>query len=201
MNLVLVTSCVYTHVSHYYTPEDRYRDLKNTVKSVRTYIPDAYIILLEGGYKEYEKIEKIDEMIYYDISNYSDKSYGELRLIRNFFETCNPILDNCNTISKISGRYYLNANFVFNDNFCYKQILPDSPDNECDHNYGYCLTRYYRFPKSYLSTFLERLNGIESIMINIETTFYIKGVLPKEKSVKKIGVCGYIGHIGEYIED
>lgn len=213
VNLVVVTSVIHYYHPSVYSPEERLFQLVNkTIKTIKEKIPNSYIVILEGGNLNKEeknilKNAKVDELLYHDVSKYN-KSGGELMLLKNyffsdFFEKLQKE-KNIETISKISGRYFLTDNFNFynhtTDSFVIKKI-----DKTYWSHQGIFETRYYRFPYSYIDIFKNKLQEIlnNGLHIDIEHSFYKYNVFPFEKikNIDKIYIAGNIAPDGKEILD
>lgn len=180
MNIVIITSTIntiklplsYTNTRSIYTEEERFQQTLLTIESIKKYIPNYVIILLEtskineikedtlsieigenGLYLNYSNDEVLLRII-----NGNNKSYAEGSTILKFLKSID-FKRLCSTTSKkvnlfkISGRYYLNNNsnideFVgnkINDLNCFRQI---------DNIYG-----NYTSTKCYYSVFY-KISGI-----------------------------------------
>lgn len=208
-NLVVITSIFYTPWS-VYSYEERLKQIENSIASVRTHIPNSYVVLLEGGTARATDIEYfkniVDEYITINVTSLL-KSVGEFTLLHTYFNmesTKSKILE-CNSISKLSGRYYFNDNFSFEkytDRVCIKYRV--------DHNnLGVFETRYYKMPASYFTKFLTRLNTLaqDSTFMtgyeDIEHGMASKGVFLVEDATQNdlIGISGNIAPDGSPVED
>ena len=193
-----------------YSYQERLNQTVYTISSARKHIPNAYIVLLEGGTAQEKDIEYfkniVDEYITVNVTPFL-KSVGEFRLLHTYFNmesTKSKILE-CNSVSKLSGRYYLNDKFNFEkytDRICVKYRV--------DHNnLGGFETRYYKMPSHYFDTFLEKLNSMledETFMtsyMDIENAFAKNNVFRVEDGThgEVIGVSGNIAPDGCLVED
>ena len=214
INLVVVTSVINAYNVSIYNSNERLDQLINkTIFSIRKRIPDSYIVVIEGSFlSEYQKKalkeSNIDSLIYVDIKNHN-KSSGELSLLLNFFksEFFNNIKNkyNIKTINKISGRYWLNDDFKFEDYKKDEYVIIKKEEKTWAGGLGVCETRYYRFHITYIDKFVKKLEKIkeEGIYVDIEHSFYKNEVLPLEniKKVKKLNVEGYFAPNGTFICD
>jgi len=207
MNLVVISSLFKVYMSTtIYNENERKIQIKNSIKTIREKIPSSYIVLLEGGTATNEDILDfstfVDEFIIIDIKSLP-KSIGEFKLLYTYFnsELFKSKQEQFKTISKFSGRYYLNDNFVFNESICFKYREHE--------NQGIVETRYYRFPITYLNIFLQKLEIINQDTefladnIDIEHLFAKHMVLPLHYATidSKIGVSGNNAPSGIAIED
>lgn len=130
-NITIVTSLLNcsSHLS-VFSREERYEQTKHTLKTIRSKIPNGLIILVDVTTftKEEEDFlnsncdiilneNKNDEMI---TAVHSNKSNGErcylLTAIQKIFYLL-KIYPNIKNIFKVSGRYFLNDNFKY-ENYC-----------------------------------------------------------------------------------
>lgn len=207
MNLVIITSIFKVYMSTtIYNEEERKEQIKESIISIKDKIPNAYIVLLEGGTASENDIkifsELVDNFIIIDIK-YLPKNKGEFTLIYNYLHSDNFLSQKhiFKTISKLSGRYLLNNLFNFNESFCFKYRIFEEK--------GIMETRYYRFPINYLDNFIDKLNNILSDQefindsIDIEHIFAKHIILPLEYSTidLKIGISGYLAPCGIFIQD
>lgn len=134
INLVMVTSVIhtankpltYSSVRSVFTPEDRINQTLNTFKTIREKIPNSFIVLVEGSsLNDTEKnklVSNVDDFFQCnDIENINSslKGLGETSMIREFLNgDIFKKISNENiimTTTKITGRYYLNDNYSFDN--------------------------------------------------------------------------------------
>jgi len=160
MNVVIITSIIHTvntllscgNVRSIYTPEERYHQTLKTIESVKKYISNIYVVLIEVSKidedKEYNFRTNVNLYINYSddanlntIVNNNNKSYAEASMILKFLESDEFKKLNIDNLFKISGRYFLNEKFMLdqymNNSNCFRQI----------HNEGYysSIPCYYSF--------------------------------------------------------
>jgi hypothetical protein len=145
-------------------------------------------------------------IFYFDVTHF-DKQYGESNLINGFFlsDIFNELKHkNILSVTKLSGRYYLNSefNFYFDGETCVCSVV--TPENSWS-KHGIINTRYYSIPYKYCNHFI---NGIkkccEGIFIDIEHSFYLYDIIPLNKinyNIIKLNVCGNLAPNGQFIED
>lgn len=214
INLVVVTSVINPYDVSMYNSDERLEQLiHKTINSIKNKIPDSYIAVIEGSYltddqKKLLKQSNIDSLIYIDIKNHN-KNSGELTLLLNFFKS-EFFLDiknkyNIKTINKISGRYWLNDKFNFEDyeeNDC---VILKKDGKTWAGGSGVCETRYYRFPITHIDYFVKNLEQIkkEGMYVDIEHSFYKNKVLPFNfiKKIDKLNVEGYFAPNGTFVCD
>ena len=211
-HLVIVTSVIKPKLSEsFFSGEQRFTQLLETLKCVREKIPLNLIIVLEGTkYTDIQEkeVRKLCHDIFYVNVDRFDKQCGEVALIGNFLSSIyfNKLKKDYKILSmnKISGRYTLTENFKFyydGETCICKLVKPE----ESYSGYGHIQTRYYSIPAKYLDHFASNLfKCFQKIFINIEHTFYLNNVIPLDKinkEIKKINVCGNIAPNGDYVED
>lgn len=132
------------------------------------------------------------------------KSVGELTLLNSYLncKEFNIIKDKINSLSKLSGRYYLNNNFKFIDNdLCMVKKTDKSWSGKGTYD-----TRFYKISKLLLNNYI---NNLEKVYLNaynihdIEHGFYEYQVIPKDNIIMldKLGVSGNYAPNGESVED
>jgi hypothetical protein len=134
MDIFLITSVIdtcnkplsYSSRRSVYTCEERLNQTVETIQSIKKYVPNAYIVLIDGSGRLLTSQEKLlldgvnniieitDEASLQDIQN-KYKAIGECRLILNFLNS--PLFKSLqiNRFFKISGRYHLQEGFNIND--------------------------------------------------------------------------------------
>jgi len=209
-NLVLITSVVRPIKSNsVYSENERFSQLLISIDSIKKKIPNSYIIVLEGSshqdHMKYYILKSGANIFYFDVTNL-DKQYGESNLLYNFFlsDVFSKIKNkNILSISKLSGRYYLNDNFKFyfdNETCICKIITAEDSWSKIPH----VITTFYSIPYKYCDNFI---NGIkkccENIFIDIEHSFYFYETIHASKvnkNIINIGVCGNMAPNGQFIE-
>lgn len=128
-SLFLVTSAIHTSYGKYST-EERIEQTKETLKSIKTYVPESSIIVLDCGEKSVDKnlfdYEIIDYTTHSEIQKYLQeylknnrdiepdiiiKSMLEILMFEDYLKTHS--VDSYDRIFKISGRYRLNSKFDY----------------------------------------------------------------------------------------
>lgn len=219
-NLVLITSVIHTHHSNLsydvrskYSPQQRYEQTLSTIESIRKHVPNHYIILVEGSHLTElehigfqlagvnEIINCADELAEY--INGPHKSVGELNMLLFALERIK--LSRYNTISKISGRYYLS------DNFDWYKSSEDKAFFQCETPPSTkCNTRYYRIPSKYFAQYKSILQEAlkDPLVIDGYTDIETYNIFKDFKDTTKIiegeaimGVKGFIAPWGSEVED
>lgn len=132
-NLVLITSKIYVSNQKFdyvskrsiYTKDERLQQTLNTIDTVRKYIPNSYIVLVDNSIFKIDEInllnDKVDKFINIinneKVNNFTDKNvvkaYGEIAQTKQALDFIN--VDKFNNFFKISGRYLVNETFNIND--------------------------------------------------------------------------------------
>lgn len=212
MNVVLVTSMLRpVRDRTIFSTNERIEQTMKTIVTVREKIPHCYIIMIEGGYINSEEQIKFEGLVDYlfctDVTKYF-KSAGEASLLYRYLTSDHfKSLNDVETVSKLSGRYYLNHDFNWDSlpqGKCIIVFVPVAWSGQPVYN-----TRYYRIPKGHLLNFthgLERyLKSRESSMIfpDIEHCFYSHNIIFHKEvySPERLGVCGLITGTNEFVID
>lgn len=203
MNLVIIPSVIKDAIlSPHLTADDRLEQTRITIETVKKKIPKAYVVLVEGGtldetiINEFKKFG-VDEIFSANVEGLG-KSAGELHLLCSYMlsDEFIEIKDKCESISKISGRYYLTDDFSFIDEYIiYCTDVSWSGQ-------GACSTRYWKTPGNYISTLVSKLLFLrENIYryVDIEHAFYAQDVIPQDRIAKEklVGVTGIVSPFGK----
>lgn len=212
MHIVLITSML-RPVRDYtvFSVNQRKEQTLYTIATVREKIPNSHIIMIEGGHiDEYEKNTfegLVDHLVNIDVTKYN-KSPGEATLLYRYLTSDHfKSLKNIETVSKLSGRYYLNEHFhwdKFPQDKCIIAFVPVAWSGRPVYN-----TRYYRIPPKHLSNFIhglgKYLTSKESLMSfpDIEHCFYSHNIILHDEvySPDPLGVCGLITGTSQFVSD
>jgi hypothetical protein len=183
-NLVLITSkiivsdnpLIYIDKRSSYTREQRFEQTIETIKSIRQYIPNSYIVIIDNSDLNNTEIIELKNIvdklinITFDelLNDYTDnspyKGYGELMQQVTFYNEFLKFVDTTkiNHFFKISGRYLVNDEFDYkiydnNENIFKK--------NEKITNRNYYYTSFYKIDKNYLHKYF---NNLYKIIIDSE---------------------------------
>ena len=223
-NITLITSVIntsdqplsYTDKRSFWTKEERYEQTKKTIESIRKYIPNTKILLVECSQLTENEIKYfVDNTDYflnlYDLNNKTilekinspSKSMGEGTMTIyaiDFIFKNNIKFDN---LFKISGRYWLNDKFNYMDYENKSNNIIKMTDDLTS-----IFTCLYKL--NYETTFhwLKYLINSENDFINcigFENIFglfllYQNNKLFINKEEKPIGINGYISCANEYID-
>ena len=183
----------------------------HTIATVREKIPNSYIVMIEGGHMDQSEETTFKGLVDYlfrtDVMQYP-KSPGEATLLHRYLTSDHfKSLKDVESVSKLSGRYYLNDDFHWDNLPQDKSIITFVPiawSGRPVYN-----TRYYRIPSKHLSNFiqgLERyLKSKEALMAHpdIEHCFYSHNIIVHTEVYcpKPLGVCGLITGTNELVYD
>lgn len=175
-NIVLVTSKIvvsnkkftYVNKRSIYSTEERYEQTINTIKSIRTHIPDTFIVLIDNSVLTGEMVDKFKSITDYfinvtdnrELNNHTDdseyKAFGEIAqqlFFYNYFLS-HINIDNIKHFFKISGRYFINDQFDYlkfdNEKSIFKKNI-----NVVDREYYY--TSFYKLNKEILGHYFSSL--------------------------------------------
>lgn len=212
MNLVIITSCLnpikkrlsYTNTRSIYTVEERFLQTLNTIKTIKHFIPNSYIVLLEcsENIDTFENKFKNEVNEYYNYSNNPNvlkavnciyKNYGEVMTLLEFLNNCQN-LNKFSNLFKITGRYWLNDNFKLS-NYNYEDNIFLSIKQS-----KVVSTRFYKISNEYITTFKNKLsNEVKNDVmkgISIEHSFYNN---LNYKHIDLLGLSGNISVNGDLI--
>jgi hypothetical protein len=211
-NLVLITSIIktpniplsYTNVRSVYSHNERYEQTKQTIKSIKEKIPNCKIILVECSELDCDEHLYLKNNVDYfinlianpnDIENiYSrSKSLGEgtmtMRAIEFIFNN-KIVFDN---FFKLTGRYWLSSNFLYN-NFENDKIIIRHINNDINNvNTSLYKLNYQNIEKFY--NFLFNNIDLMKQCISYEVLFalFLKQIDTNMiLHMNKIGVNGFI---------
>jgi hypothetical protein len=223
-NLVMITSVIHTAKEDLsyakrsvYTHAER---LEQTYKSIRTAkekVPNAVVVLVEGSEITEEEttailaagvdyIHRVDKSKRRIIDS-PHKSIAEITLMLDFFKSdyMQTRTTTFVTLSKLSGRYFLN------DKFDFSKFDIDQSVFLCT-GVSYCETRYFRINMKYFDEFVRILEGaltdpeILSEKKGVESYAFPTRFSPPHKLYMRdegayIGVEGNIAVSGQHIEE
>lgn len=205
MNLVIITSVInisrtpmsYSAIRSIYSTEERFLQTIKTIDSVRTKIPNCEIMLVESTdiNDEYIKIfkEKVDnfQLLLGEVKEAVNSPYKCIGESTQILESLKKInLEDYKYIFKISGRYFLNHNFIY-DKFDNDQNVFFETEDRLK-----LATVFYKISNK--SLYLETLNYCTKNIGMLEV--YFKNFFIKDYSkIEVLGVEGNVSHDGCYI--
>jgi hypothetical protein len=202
-NVVLITSVIRGAAeSPFRNGDERLAETINTIKSIRDKIPNSYIVLLEGGeysLSDYNTLKDIVEEYHCHSVKGLHRSKGEISLLSNYLDNeFQQIKELSKTLNKVSGRYYLNENFSFNEN-----LNSIKKDDVAWSGRGACSTRYWRVTSENINMCIEKIKLVKetfdpTIDVDLEHAFYQHQVVPLHDSTDKmdVGVTGFVSPMG-----
>lgn len=213
-NLVLITSVIairdtplsYTTTRSVFTQEQRFEQTKLTIQSIKKYIPDSVIVLVECSellpeYKAYLEancdhfINLFDNPSLRATTSCISKALGEGSMTIEALSYIEKLGLEYENFYKISGRYHLNENFIYENFNNDKAVVLEF----CPQNF---LTVFFKIPhrlvgdlKNFLIAHIEDMCRC----IGYEVLFggFIQQHNPEEVMlVKAIGVQGFVSVCG-----
>lgn len=216
-NLVIITSVIntsqnklsYTKTRSIYTHEQRFKQTCETIQSIKKYIPNSFIVLLECGNicENYKKIlkDECDIFINYNINKTINnivhtsiyKGYSEITVISAFLNDND--ISFFDSMYKISGRYCLNNNFHYNNYNnelnCFKTI-----NSKKIMSGIHTSTVFYKITKS---SFLEYIEALKQYKLQVLKGSAIERIITTRikniKIVEPLGVQGNMSVNGLFI--
>ena len=203
MNLVVITSVLRPiNDKTIFTVEQRIAQTTRTIQTIKANIPNYHIVLAEGGViteRERTYFQGLINHVYENNITEFKKSPGEGNLLYRFmtsdyFKSLTHIL----TLSKISGRYWLDDNFRWDalpmDKLIFNHIAKGWLGKPLYN------TRYYRMPRFFIPYYIEGLeryiNSQEAVDAwpDLEHCFYTYVILAHDLvySPSVLGVSGLV---------
>jgi len=219
MNLVLITSVInissnplsFTTTRSFCGKEKRFEDTKKTIESVKKYIKNCEVFLIELSElpREYDDYLKANTDYYLNLCDDKDvvhrcnslsKSMGEGTMTIRALEYVRDKGIHYKNLFKLSGRYWLNDTFDFsrydNDSIVVKKL-------ENIHNIFTCM---YKLPKRVVSDFhsfliasendFKNYIGYEAIFAKFVNSLSEKRVCTHDK----IGINGHVSVCGTFVD-
>jgi len=218
----LVTSAIKSDFG-IFSYQDRYRQTADTINSIRKYVPDSFISLIElsvnpiGEY--YDLVEPlIDEFINYNANTivqqipikwnnqHSAKSLTETYVLGNLLETFTTTKDR---VYKLSGRYCLTEDFILTEQMADPNqfVFKDKWDNNWPKDFTDIHFQYptygFSFPSSQINFMSEVFKkSHELILEHVNTGRYcdvehaMYNFIPEDK-VKLINKNAVVGLVAQ----
>lgn len=220
MNIVLVPSIIHTPNTPFnyinkrsiYSSEERFTQTKETIESIKQYIPNYFIICVECSRLTQEQVEYFSENVnifinVFENSDYKEKiysnskSYGEGTMTLIGIAHLLSLELNWKSFFKISGRYKLNKQFDFSKYDNNNNIIKSIDNNRNNMHTSlyklniYTLHKWYSYLQNSESKFKQCI-GYELLFANF--LFYF--IHQDKRFVKTLGVEGYIAVSGDRID-
>ena len=216
-NIVLITSKIYVSNNpfsyvesrSYYTPQQRLQQTFDTIKSIRKFIPNSYIILVDNSkfnHFEYMFLKNIVDTFINTTDNSTLNFYTDVFEYKAFAEISQQIhffkLFLKNDYSKIKNFFKITGRYLINEDFCYKKYNNDSNIFKknvevLDREYYY--TCFYKLDKSILKEVYDIFTKLiinKNLYMNnlsdLEVIFPNK-IINKIKLVDTLGIVENIG--------
>jgi len=210
-HLILVSSVINCNTGQsVFTNEERLSQTIKTIHSIKTYLKNSYIVLIEGGNElSVEDARSLEEagcdlLVSPLNATHLHKSVGELMLLKAFlssqaFEELRE--QEFTHFGKLSGRYELTEKLNISQDLCTIKMQMDGTWS----GRGICETRFYHAPFIYINRYENTIHQIieEGILIDVEHSFFHYEVFPFDKtySPSELGVTGLLAPTGEKIND
>ncbi len=177
-NLVAICSAIvtnnqplaYTPIRSHFTHQQRFEQTLETIESIKRKIPDPYIVLVEGTELPSDMFNELNTRVnyihqihiipeVYQHINGPHKGVGEATSLLSYLQSQHykehEVL--FNTISKISGRYFILPSFdwITYDN---KVICNIKYDNPHHHSHIHMSTMFYTIGNKIKEAFIESLD-------------------------------------------
>jgi len=199
-NLVLITSVINTvnkPLSYFphrsvYSKKERFEQTLKSIESVRKYMPNSYIYMIECSNDIEEEEEKLKQLVdtyvnCFHTKNVRDavqsphKGIGEMNFLLYFLNSFDK-LPEFNHFFKISGRYRLNDKFNFDKFKDQKNIFKQSD--------GVFVTIFYKIDREFYDSFKKIMKSNIRNVISVEMIF--KQNITEYKDIDYIGVEGNV---------
>lgn len=187
-NLVLLVSKIltsqkplsYALYRSIYTPQERSQQTEKTIESIRKYIPNSFIILIDNSdftnHKDLIKNLSVDLFLNpYDLkalaynTDSMFKQKGEASLTKYVLEFIKYHNIQFNNLFKITGRYFINNSFNYQ---LYNNDINIFKKNINITNRDYYYTCFFKITYTFFENFLNAINYI--ITNGMSNSIYIK---------------------------
>jgi hypothetical protein len=196
----------YVNKRSIYTFEERLEQTINTIKSIKKYIQNPYIIIFDNSELDEKHILIIKNMVDKFINIYNNdlcnyytneciyKAYGELSQLNLICEELKKINLNVNNVFKISGRYCINDTFKY---FIYNNNNNIFKLNNNVINRKYYYTSFYKIKdvNEFINVIQNTFNYIKSSNIydNIDLEVFLPLKFNDIKLINNLGITENIG--------
>jgi hypothetical protein len=188
VNVVMITSKIYVSSTPFsyvktrsiYTKDERFNDTFDTIRSIRQYIPNSFIILYDNSHftnTEYHEIKNVvdcfinihnDETVNHLTNNSIHKVFGEISHTYKMLE----YLDNFYTGMQIKNIFKITGRYVIDERFQYAQYDTDETifkRNEDVTDRAYYYTCFYKIGSAQMDFYKEI---IEEVYEDIQNNCY-----------------------------
>jgi len=199
-NIVFISSKIYTsnvsftysETRSIYSPLERFQQTLDTIVSIRTFMPNNFIILFDNSEFLPEELNALNSSVDLFINSQTDpiindytnvkttKAYGELA---QTYAALNHIKTNMNYLKikqffKISGRYVINETFNYSDYDNHFNIFKKN-SNVTDRNYYY--TSFYKISGMNFNNYCNVINNMYNYIKNSDEYYktYWKVIIAK----------------------
>jgi hypothetical protein len=213
-NVVLITSKIYISSTAYrhlnyrsiYTPKERFQQNLKTIKSIKQYIPNYYIVLFDNSIftNEERKILTDETDLFINIvdnenlNHFTDKSvnksYGEIAQTYHALRYIQKL--DIKNFFKITGRYQVNQNFdysKFNNEYnIFKKLTIWWAKNAC-------YTCFYKISQNNIKDYINVFNELYLEIQSGDEIYYdvsFEDIFPNRIEYKLIDTLGVIENIG-----
>ena len=211
-NVVLVTSKIYVSDKKFsyvdkrsiYTPNQRFEQTIETIKSIKINIPNSYIILFDNSIfdNNYKSILENNVDMFINITDdknlnfytndYEYKAFSEISQQLSFYNTFlkNIDINSFKNFFKISGRYSINNTFNFN-NFDNEHNIFKKNDNVLNRDYYY--TCFYKLNSTILNEYFISLQNLIDNKNLYENSYSDLEVILPRLFIDRISLVEHLG--------
>jgi hypothetical protein len=214
-NIVIITSKIYVSTNKFsyidirsiYSPLDRLKQTLETINTIKKYIPNYFIIIIDNSKFSNEQIDLIESNVDLFLNPYKNeklkyytdeciyKAYGELYQTKILLECVSLLINNgvikLINLFKITGRYLINDNFDYNVYNNENNIFKIN-ENVLDRKYYYtCFYKIsfknYEFYNSVINNLIDEIQTTK-IYDNIDYEVFFPPKLNQIQIIKQLGI-------------
>ena len=179
VNVVMITSKIYVSTKPFsyiknrsiYSKDDRYNDTFDTIRSIRQYIPNSFILLYDNSHftnTEYHEIKNVvdcfinihnDETVNYLTNNSIHKVFGEISHTYKMLEYLDKYYAGMQikNIFKITGRYVIDERFQYAQYDTDESIFKQNSDVT---DRAYYFTCFYKIGSEHMEFYKEIITEV-----------------------------------------
>jgi hypothetical protein len=219
-NIIIITSKIYVSNNKFsysetrsiYNPSERFNQVINTISSIKKYIPDYFIILLDNSKFSQNESESLEQNVNIflnpthnsTLKYYTDeciyKAYGELNQTKILINCISYLVKNnfieIINLFKITGRYLINDDFNYNQ-FNNKHNIFKINENVKDRLYYF--TCFYKISNENFDNYSKIINQLMDDVLQNTSKYdnldYEVFFPPKLNDIKKIDYLGITQNI------